>query len=91
MNGSSVQDQTVSLEAYHGELEHPILKEKLTHIIQSVSPQIHVTLLKTALVWPHEASVRVGIYSSKLYMILYTQKIELNAGGELVSYPDPPH
>ena len=83
MNGSSVQDQTVSLEAYQ--------KEKLTHIIRSVSPQIHVALLKTALVWPHEASVRVGIYSSKLYMTLYTQKIELNAGGELVSYPDPPH
>ena len=88
MNGSSVQDQTVSLEPYHGELEHPILKEKLT---RRVSPQIHVVLLKTALVWPHEASVRVGIYSSKLYMTLYTQKIELNAGGELVSYPDPPH
>ena len=37
MNGSSLQDQTVSLKAYHGELEHPILKEKLTHIIQSVT------------------------------------------------------
>ena len=36
-------------------------------------------LLKTVLVWPHEASARVGIYSNKLYMTLYTQKIELNA------------
>ena len=67
MNGSSMQGQIVSLEAYHGELGHPILKEKLARIIQSFPPQIHVALLKTVLVWPHEASARVGIYSTRAH------------------------
>ena len=36
MNGSSMQGQIVSLEAHHGELGRPVLKDKLARVRQSL-------------------------------------------------------